>query len=344
MCLISQKHQEKFGNYTIERIIILWYNFHIFMKVGVIMKKFTKIISVILAVVLVIMAVPFTSFAATKGDVDGNGEISAVDARLILQVVAGLKKEADLKNAAGADVDGKSGITAVDARIVLQIVAGLVDAPTEPEKPSGELTKADYAALFNAESAKAAKGAYNWTRECKFTKDIDVGNASETLNRIIKMIDANADLNSVVGGFLGVGNATGTQKDAGKYALIAMNLKESDIKDIQLSAGQITLLLNNSHNPSKGGDTPFNHVSNDFVTEDEVKKSIAEVTTAITVNSCSFNYCDVAITADVDKDGKPISLRISYKMSATMGLKAAVANVNGSGEVETKIKYTDLKY
>ncbi len=314
------------------------------MKAGAKMNKFTKIISVMLAVILVVMAIPFTTFAATKGDVDGNGEISAVDARLILQYVAGLKKEADFKNPASADVDGKNGITAVDARIVLQIVAGLQDAPTEPETPSGELTKADYAALFNAESAKAAKGTYNWARECRFTKDIDVGNSTATLNTIIKNIDANADLNSVVGGFLGVGNANGTQKDAGKYALIAMNLKESDIKDVQASSGQITLLLNNSHNPSKGGDTPFNHVSNDFVTEDEVKKSISEVTTAITVNSCTFNYYDVAITADVDENGKPESLRISYKMGATMGLKVAVANVNGSGEVETKIKYTNLKY
>lgn len=314
------------------------------------MTKFTKIISVMLAVVLVIMAVPFTTFALQKGDVNGDGSIAAADAREILQVVAGLKKETDLKNAAGADVDGKSGVTANDARVVLRIVAGLQDAPTEPEKPSepetpsGELTKADYAALFNAESAKAAKGTYNWTRECKITKDIDVGGATSTLNSIIKAVDANADLNSVVGGFLGVGNANGNQDNAGKYALIAMNLKESDIKDVQVSAGQITLLLNNSHNPSKGGDTPFNHVSNDFVTEDEVKKSIAEVTTAITVNSCTFNYYDVAITADVDKDGKPKSLRISYKLGATMGLKVAVANVNGSGEVETKIKYTDLKY
>lgn len=307
------------------------------------MTKFTKIISVMLAVILVVMAVPFTTSAATLGDVDGNGEITAVDARLVLQVVAGLQEEKDLKNPAGADLNG-DGISAVDARIILQIVAGLQDAPTVPETPSGELTKADYAALFNAESAKAAKGTYNWVRECRFTKDIDVGNSTSTLNSIIKAVDANADLNSVVGGFLGVGNATGTQKDAGKYALIAMNLKESDIKDVQISLGQITLLLNNSHNPSKGGDTPFNHVSNDFVTEDEVKKSIAEVTTAITVNSCTFNYYDVAITADVDENGKPESLRISYKMSATMGLKVAVANVNGSGEIETKIKYTDLKY
>ena len=311
------------------------------------MTKFTKIISVMLAVILVIMAIPFTTFALQKGDVNGDGSIAAADAREILQVVAGLKKETDLKNAAGADVDGKSGVTANDARVVLRIVAGLQDAPTEPEKPqepSGDSEKAQLAALFNAETAKAAKGTYNWTRECKFTKDIDVGNASETLNRIIKMIDANADLNSVVGGFLGVGNASGTQKDAGKYAIIPMALTEDDIQSFTKDRQQITLLLNSSKNPSKGGNTPFNHVSNDFVTEDDVKKSISEVTTAITVNSRYFNYYDVKVTARLDANGYPNSLTINYKMYATMGLKAATVNINGNGEVETKLKYTDLKY
>lgn len=313
------------------------------------MKKFTKIISVILAVVLVIMAVPFTSFAATKGDVDGNGEISAVDARLILQVVAGLKKEADLKNAAGADVDGKNGVSAVDARIVLQIVAGLQDAPTEPEKPqepSGDSEKAQLAALFNAETAKAAKGTYKWTRECKFTKDIDVGNASETLNRIIKMIDANADLNSVVGDFIGAGNTNGNQGNAGKVAIIPMKLAESDIKDIQATTEQITLFLNDSKNPSAGGDTTFNHVSNDFVTKKDVDDALVAngVSNLMTVNDFYAFYHDVKVTARIDNKGNPTELWITYKMYASMKFEVSSISMNGNGEVETKIKYTDLKY
>lgn len=313
------------------------------------MTKFTKIISVMLAVVLMVMAIPFTTFAATKGDVDGNGEISAVDARLILQVVAGLKKEADLKNAVGADVDGKNGVTAVDARVVLQIVAGLADAPTEPEnpqEPSGDSEKAQLAALFNAETAKAAKGTYKWTRECKFTKDIDVGNATATLNTIIKKIDANADLNSVVGDFIGAGNANGNQGNAGKYALIAMNLKESDIKEIQKSNEQITLILNDSKNPSVGGDTTFNHVSNDFVTKKDVDDALVAngVSNLMTVKDFYALYHDVKITARLDNKGNPTELWISYKMYASMKFEVSSISMNGNGEVETELKYTDLKY
>lgn len=312
------------------------------MKVGAKMSKFTKIISVMLAVILVIMAVPFTTFAANKGDVDGNGEITAVDARLILQVVAGLKKEAELKNPGGADVDGKNGISAIDARLVLQIVAGLATAPSEP---STEYTAAQLASLFNAETAKAAKGTYKWERECEFTKDIDVGNASETLNRIIQMIDANADLNSVIGGFLGVGNAKGDQKDAGKCAIIPMKLTEDDIKSFKVTDKEITLALKDSKNPSKGGNTAFNHISNDFITKEEVVSELDKaVGTLVSVNKLDTTYHDVELSVDLDEKGNPISLEISYKMAATMGLKLASVTVNGSGEIETEIKYTDLKY
>ncbi len=59
-----------------------------------------------------------------KGDVNSDGSITAVDARLTLQSVAGLrtfsKAEASL-----ADMNGDNYITAVDARIILQMVAGL---------------------------------------------------------------------------------------------------------------------------------------------------------------------------------------------------------------------------
>ena len=53
-----------------------------------------------------------------------------------------------------------------------------------------------------------------------------------------------------------------------------MKLAESDIKEIQKSNEQITLILNDSKNPSTGGDTTFNHVSNDFVTKKDVEDAV----------------------------------------------------------------------
>lgn len=58
------------------------------------------------------------------GDVNEDGNITAVDARIILQIVAGLKS-VDSVNTEIADVNEDKKITAVDARYILQIVAGL---------------------------------------------------------------------------------------------------------------------------------------------------------------------------------------------------------------------------
>ena len=60
------------------------------------------------------------------GDPTGNGEISALDASLILQHVVGLNV---LEGAAlaSADVSGQSGVSALDAALVLRYIVGLID-------------------------------------------------------------------------------------------------------------------------------------------------------------------------------------------------------------------------
>lgn len=61
-----------------------------------------------------------------SGDVNCDGKITAVDARLVLQYVAGLVDEYDLYMSY-ADVSGDGKVTAVDARMILQKVAGLIE-------------------------------------------------------------------------------------------------------------------------------------------------------------------------------------------------------------------------
>lgn len=68
--------------------------------------------------------IPATITGYGKGDVDGNGKVTAIDARMILQHVAGVKT-LNLLQMARADVNGDYKITAVDARVVLRAVAGL---------------------------------------------------------------------------------------------------------------------------------------------------------------------------------------------------------------------------
>jgi hypothetical protein len=58
------------------------------------------------------------------GDVNNDGNVTAVDARYVLQAVAGIKTlNSSQKKLVDMNGDGK--ITAVDARFILQVVAGL---------------------------------------------------------------------------------------------------------------------------------------------------------------------------------------------------------------------------
>lgn len=297
-----------------------------------------KVLSIVLSLVIIVLSLSCVAIAAVTmpGDVNEDGKVAATDARMILQVVAGLKDESFLKNKDNAELIVDGELKASDARMILQMVAGLENTPSDS-------TKAQIAKLFNDETAKAAKGTYNWTRTCKFTKDINVGNATGTLNQIIANIDPNASLNSVIGGFLGVGNVSGTEKDAGKCAIIPMKLTEKDIKSFTRTNTQITVLLKDSENPSKGGNTAFNHISNDFITEGEVKDALAEVTTAMTVNSLATEYKNVKMVVDLDSKGNPAVFTITYTMFAKLNLDMTISVV-GDGEVETVLKYSNFKY
>ncbi len=59
----------------------------------------------------------------TIGDPSGDGEVTAIDARWVLQAAAGNKTLTDIEKKA-ADVNGDGEVTAIDARWILQIAAG----------------------------------------------------------------------------------------------------------------------------------------------------------------------------------------------------------------------------
>ncbi len=59
------------------------------------------------------------------GDANGDGKVTATDARLVLQAVAGIINNEDIIFS-NADTNNDKKLTASDARIILQIVAGLL--------------------------------------------------------------------------------------------------------------------------------------------------------------------------------------------------------------------------
>lgn len=218
-------------------------------------------------------------------------------------------------------------------------------AEGETAAPAADMTKAEFVAFLNAETAKAAKGTYNYNRDCSYTSPIDVGGATDILNGIISAIDENSNLDTVVGDFLGIGVKKGTMpKDGLKedYQIKATKLTEADLGNFAVNNGVYTFTLANATNPKKTNATPISKFTNDFITHEEVVDGIAGFTSAITVKDTTVNYKNIKVSVTV-ADGKITNIKYSYAFDALLTLKAVVT-INGNGAAVTKAEFSNIKY
>ncbi len=330
--------------------------------------------SVLLSALLVLLCLVPVS-AAGPADVPGESEVylgdsgtdgvDASDARYILQVAAGLRA-ADANQANLLDIDRKDGVTATDARWALQIAAGLRGARFY-NTATGEIrdaeivhpvTAADVAAAINSATASAVNGGagYTWTRESHFTEAIDLGSATETLNNIIQAVDPNASIDSVVGGFVGIGEnrvTVGKGQDAAdaigyhgeNYRLKATALRAEDIQNLQVNGNTYTFKLPDVRSPKKDGATALSRLTDDILTQEEVSAEIQDqVGSALRVSSLDILYSDIQVTAVIE-DGTLQELRYSFNVKVEeIGLTAAIIPITGTGAMATSASYTDFVY
>ena len=233
--------------------------------------------------------------------------------------------------------------------------------------PAGANDAASVAELINKATAAAvnAKAGYDWERHCT-VENIDVGSslATNALNSIIHIVDSNADLNSVVGGFLGRGDKQETvpkgmtldtidvPKDDGgtekvyhgaSYTLKASNLQAADIQNLSVNGDTYEFDLADSNNPDRSGNTAFSRFCNDIVVVDEVNKEIQEqVGDKVSVNSLDASYHNIHVKA-VITDGQLKELSYSMKADASLGIKAGLT-INGSGNLDANAKYSNFVY
>lgn len=207
---------------------------------------------------------------------------------------------------------------------------------------------------LNAATSKAVneKAGYTLARNCSYTKNIDVGSATDSLNSIIHRIDENADLNSVVGGFIGLGEKSGTlEKGASNiedvsdnYLLKATTLKDSDLKNLQVNGNTYTFALENAGNPQKDNSTSLSRFTNDFITQQEVSDGIAGalggLSFLVSVKSSDVQFTNIKVKATVE-DGKLTSLEYEYDMEVA---KLELSVATGTGSAHTKTTYSNFVY
>lgn len=287
-------------------------------------KRWTKFWAVVLALVLVAGTFVLGQTAAKKAVENAGGAAAGT-------ATNAPTSDADLnKNDVQADLGGEE-----------------LGSGEEGAEGGDGVTKDNIHEKFNEWTAAAAKGNYKFTRVCQYTPDgaIDVGNATATLDRVIKMVDSNASLGSVVGGFIGIGNREGEVQGGqipegmkADYALKAMQLTAADIKGSGKDGNTYKVQLNACANPKKDNSNALSRATNDFFTHEEVVDGITSLTSAIKVEGTNVEYTEIVLAATVE-NGQMTKLEISYTFAATMNLKVGVA-ISGKGKATNVLTYT----
>lgn len=128
-------------------------------------NRMKKLLSLVLAALFAAQLFPalrLTAAALQKGDVSGDGQIKAEDARLCLRRAVGLETYAKgSEKYKACDYDGDGNVTAADARLILRAAVGLKDDAPAQQKfkvpmvvysgKNGEITLTGYQTKFDAE-------------------------------------------------------------------------------------------------------------------------------------------------------------------------------------------------
>ena len=291
-----------------------------------------KIISIILAVVLACSMMSLTAFAdSLKGDINGDNKVSAVDARIILQYVAGLITP---ENTDSYDVNGDSKITAVDARIVLQIVAGLVEQPEtppqddeKPEIPSTDEEKLEkFVELMNSvkTDASAATLVSTTMYECQevevnplfigFKQEIESSLADSYGTEEVNEIYTGED---IAAAFPPTGTTCG----------LTMN----DIKSIEVKEGLTSytyvVVVKGEKNPTRG--KGVGAVAT-IITQEDLQAMIDENEELKGLVTMDAVYKDVTVKAEVDKETGKI---IRYTADSPLIISTSMKNEDTQEEL-----------
>ena len=256
-------------------------------------------------------------------------------------------------SSSGSSSSSSSGASASSSSSGASASAG--DSSGAAAAASTGVDAAAAAEAINAATAKAVAAGYHWTRTAEYTEPVDVGNATGALNKIIQGIDSEADLNSVVGGFIGIGDkemdiakggnaAEQIEYHGENYALQATSLQASDLKNLKVDGNTYTFEVENASSPQTDKSTAMSRLTNDILTQNQVSTEIKNFVSAANVNSAAIEYSNIKATVVIE-DGTLKEFKYSYDGKVTeLNIKIAIVSVNGKGAMHVEGAYTNFAY
>ena len=256
-------------------------------------------------------------------------------------------------SSSGSSSSSSSGASASSSSSGASASAG--DTSGAAAAASSGVDAAAAAEAINAATAKAVAAGYHWTRTAEYTEPVDVGNATSALNKIIQGIDSESDLNSVVGGFIGIGDkemdiakggnaAEQIEYHGENYAIQATSLQASDLKNLKVDGNTYTFEVENASSPQTDKSTAMSRLTNDILTQDQVSTEIKNFVSAANVNSAAIEYSNIKATVVIE-DGTLKEFKYSYDGKVTeLNIKIAIVSVNGKGAMHVEGAYTNFAY
>ena len=256
-------------------------------------------------------------------------------------------------SSSGSSSSSSSGASASSSSSGASASAG--DSSGAAAAASSGVDAAAAAEAINAATAKAVAAGYHWTRTAEYTEPVDVGNATGALNKIIQGIDSEADLNSVVGGFIGIGDKEMDITKGGSaaeqidyhgenYALQATSLKAEDLKNLKVDGNTYTFEVENATSPQTDKSTAMSRLTNDILTQSMVDSEIKNFISAAKINSATIEYTNIKATVVIE-DGNLKEFKYSYDGNvAELNIKVSFISVSGKGAMHVEGAYTNFAY
>ena len=256
-------------------------------------------------------------------------------------------------SSSGSSSSSSSGASASSSSSGASASAG--DSSGAAAAASSGVDAAAAAEAINAATAKAVAAGYHWTRSAQYTQPVDVGSATSGLNTLIKGIDPEASLDSVVGGFIGIGDKEMVIEKGGSaaeqieyhgenYALQATALQASDLKNLKVDGNTYTFEVENATSPQTDKSTAMSRLTNDILTQSMVDSEIKNFISAAKINSATIEYTNIKATVVIE-DGNLKEFKYSYDGNvAELNIKVAFISVNGKGAMHVDGAYTNFVY